>query len=213
VSATSGGATGPIGNTATTYDGVDDYGHVTPAVAGRIPPNEPFLLSAVVKPANITTKMASVSLNRSVFLGHSTLVHNESSTPVRLEVRADSQIAVATSDVTVTPASGWYHTVGWARDNRLRGCIVNGDGPDAASEANIHTHSYTRLSIGARLSGTTPEVYWPFAGDITLVHVHNTIRALDNAWADYQYSMLDQATFWQVAEWTWVAEVNALTQP
>jgi hypothetical protein len=211
VSATSGGATGPIGNTATTYDGVDDYGYVIPSVAGRIPPNEPFLLSAAVKPANITSKMASVSLNRSVFLGHSTLVHDISSTPVMLEVRADSQIAVATSDVTVTPPSTWYHTVGWARDNRRRGCIVNGDGPDAATEQNIHTHDYTRLSIGARLSGTDPTVYWPFNGDISLVQVHNTIRALDNAWADYQSEMLTQATFWDT-DWAWTAEVSSLPQ-
>jgi hypothetical protein len=207
VGATAGGVSGPIGNKATNYNGSSQYGHGSSNTIDSYP----LALAAVVKPANITSKMASVSLNRTVFLGHSTLCHDVSAAPARIECRAYNQTAFAGSDVPVVPPTNWYHEVGFAASNRVRGCIVNGDGPDAASETSIRLHDYTRVSVGARLSGTST-IFWPWNGDISLVSIHSTTRGLTNAWADYQYEMLTQATFWAPSDWAWVAEVSSLPQ-
>lgn len=205
IGAVAGNAAGPIGNRATTYNGSNQYGTVfTTAI-----PQAPLTLSAVTKTNTLAAKQTAISINRTKYLGHSTLVHSASDQPHTLEVRAYDTTAYATSGVAGA-TGGWKHEVGFVAQNTIRGIVVNGTGPDDASKKSIKTHDYNRITVGARLSGQST-IYWPWNGELSLLAAYGVVFDLNGNWADYQNAMLDQSTFWG-GGWAWTTESNALPQ-
>jgi len=210
-------ATGPIGNSATTYDGVGDY---CIANTNNLTATPMTMVAAVKQPTDTNTS------DKRAIMGATSNILEYRVDDERYATYQYNRTGGAFTAADAPNPSTWRLISGHIQTQGYRRTYIDGDA--ASFDSDVLPASPYSISgsdatvIGATLIHDTPgtkvggaaedsiNVLSPFYGDISLASIHQTFRS--QAWAEYFAAMLDQSTFWGGA-WTWNADSNALPQP
>jgi len=216
-----GGAAGPIGNTATDYDGISDY------CLSTVRLNEPYPLTLVAAADfNSTNGTPPNSPNRRTFLGVASMALQwfyDEARAVMLQVFRPG--GGYTTSSAPTPGT-WRLYSGHVQNLGYRRAYINGAAAsfdtDVLPSSSFYDppDNYPVIGSRARPSDSTKTLATadeadiilnePFYGKLSLVSMHSTFRSQE--WVQYFTAMLNQGTFWG-GGWSWTADSNSLSQP
>jgi len=211
---TVGGVTGPIGNTATSYNSAGQGSgqkSFTATAFDDISPLDVMLVSVSrVNSPNVFEQAAHVTVRNEDSNSSIVLAHAPDSTPGRYYVFNSAGAYLTAYQNIVQNVGTWYHQAGFSRGNTIRQLWINGAGDGHADGQPLAAVGLDQVVIGSRITDSINS--WEFVGDLTLLQIHGSVRSFSSSWAAYQTAMLTQLTFWD-SPWTWTAQVSSLPQP
>lgn len=185
-----GGASGPAGLPATTYDGVDDWSQATAAIAGALP----VVMSAAVRAAGANTAQNVMTIGPSgvqrVDLGLLPSV-NQLAVISRSFASSASNAAYAQA-VGSFPNGSWTMVSAEVSDTKARRAFLNGANVGSNTGKSAVNLSGSRLRIGVSQTGGE----W-LNGDVCFAFAtYNLAPTVVPAFLLQCSRMLDQQNFW-----------------
>ena len=198
-------ALGPAGNEATTYSGA-----LAAMASAELPSTVPVTLIAAAKISSGTLfgDETLLSLTSELSDAAIALKTSASATPARLVMRRPTGTEIIAGNTASVTAGNWWLQSGVAVGSTQRRVLVNGAGTPESTIEGATVTGLTRATIGGQTLPDGTE-FNLFEGDLSLVQLHAAAKS--DAWVLYQYSMLNQTTFWNT--WAWTASSSALPQP